>query len=130
MKSSCFEFFRDQKYGLFLSQKVDGKMIFTWSFLVFYDIPGLGQYGFLCSVTLSANDNSKVLQELKSCFKRTINWKISIKSFNRKTINQYLGYLIDSSFQGINRPFVLSFKNYVNRTEHTGCFRPTVKIKD
>ena len=29
LKSSCFELFRDVKYGLFLSQKVDGKMIFT-----------------------------------------------------------------------------------------------------
>ena len=28
-KSSCFEFFGNKKYGLFLSQKVDGNMIFT-----------------------------------------------------------------------------------------------------
>ena len=28
-KSSCFEIFGDGKYGLSLSQKVDGKMIFT-----------------------------------------------------------------------------------------------------
>ena len=27
--SSCFELFGDVKYGLFLSQKVDGKMVFT-----------------------------------------------------------------------------------------------------
>ena len=47
---SCFELFGDGKYGLFFSRKVDGKMIFTWSFLAFHDIPGLGKYGFLCSV--------------------------------------------------------------------------------
>ena len=29
LKSSCFELFGDTKYGLFLSQEVDGKMIFT-----------------------------------------------------------------------------------------------------
>ena len=29
LKSSCFELFGYRKYGLFLSQKVDGKMIFT-----------------------------------------------------------------------------------------------------
>ena len=29
LKSSCFELFEDGKYGLFLSQKVHGKMIFT-----------------------------------------------------------------------------------------------------
>ena len=50
LKSSCFEFFRDEKYGLFLSQNVNGKMIYTWSFRAFHDIPGLGKYGFSCSV--------------------------------------------------------------------------------
>ena len=29
LKSSCFELFDEGKYGLFLSQKVDGKMVFT-----------------------------------------------------------------------------------------------------
>ena len=29
LRSSCFELFGDGKYGLFLSQEVDGKMIFT-----------------------------------------------------------------------------------------------------
>ena len=46
LRSPCFEFFGDGKYGLFFSQKVDGKMIFTWSFWTFHDIPGLGKYGF------------------------------------------------------------------------------------
>ena len=36
LKSSCFEIFGDGKYGLFSSQKVDGKMVFTkyWKVLV------------------------------------------------------------------------------------------------
>ena len=50
LRSSCFELFGDGKYGLFFSQKVDGKMIFTWSFWAFYDIPGPGKYGFSHSV--------------------------------------------------------------------------------
>ena len=33
----------------FFSQKVDQKMIFTWSFWTFHDIPGLRKYGFSCS---------------------------------------------------------------------------------
>ena len=49
LESSCFDLFRDEKYGLVLSQKVDGKMIFTWSFWAFHDIPGLRKYDFLCS---------------------------------------------------------------------------------
>ena len=32
LRSSCFELFGDGKYGLFFSQKVDGKIIFTWLF--------------------------------------------------------------------------------------------------
>ena len=52
LKSSCLELFGDGKYGIFFSEKVDGEMIFTWSFLAFHDIPGLGKYGFLCSVKL------------------------------------------------------------------------------
>ena len=42
--------FCDGKYGLSFSQKVDGNMIFTWSFWAFYDIPGPGKYGFSRSV--------------------------------------------------------------------------------
>ena len=36
LESPCFELFGDWKYGLFLSQEVDGKMIFTgyWEVLV------------------------------------------------------------------------------------------------
>ena len=49
---ACFELFVDWKYGLFYRQKVDGKMIFTWYFWAFYDVPGPGKYGFSPSVLL------------------------------------------------------------------------------
>ena len=52
LRSSCFELFSDRKCGLFFSQKVDGKMIFTWSFWAFYDIPGPGKCGFPRSVNI------------------------------------------------------------------------------
>ena len=51
--SSCFELFGDGKYGLSLSQEVDGKMRLTWSFRAFHDIPGLEKYGFSCSIECS-----------------------------------------------------------------------------
>ena len=38
-RGSCFQLFCDGKDRLFYSQKVDGKMIFTWSYLAFHDIP-------------------------------------------------------------------------------------------
>ena len=57
-------------------------------------------------VTLSTQDNAKLLQQLKSGFKRTINWnkyESSIKTFAQK---RYLNHLINPSFQGLNRLFV------------------------
>ena len=30
-----------------MNKKVDGKMIFTWHYLAFHDIPGLVEWGFL-----------------------------------------------------------------------------------
>ena len=35
-----------------------------------------------------------------------------------KKQNRYLNYLINSSFQGVNRPFVLSFENENDRRLH------------
>ena len=50
LKSSSFEPFTDGEYDLLLSQKVDGKKIFTLSFWVFHYILGLEKYIFSCSV--------------------------------------------------------------------------------
>ena len=44
--------------------------------------------------------------------------------------NQYLNHLFDSSFQGINRLFVLSFENEDGRTSHSEYYLPKVEIKD
>ena len=42
--------------------------------------------------------------------------------------NPYLVYLIDPSFQGVNR--LLSFENTTDRRVHTKYYLPTVEIKD
>ena len=44
--------------------------------------------------------------------------------------NPYLDFLINPSFQGINRLFVLSFENEDDRTAHTKYYLLTVEIKD
>ena len=41
--------FRWREIQSFFIQKVDIKVIFTWYFWVFRDIPGPGKYGFSCS---------------------------------------------------------------------------------
>ena len=80
-------------------------------------------------VTLSTQDNAKLLQQLKSCFKRAIDWnkyELNIKTFAR---NRYLNYVINTSFQGVNRLFVLSFANENDRTSHSTYYLPKVEIK-
>ena len=81
-------------------------------------------------VTLSTKDHERLLQQLKSGFKETISWnkyESSIKAFAQ---NRYLNYLINPSFQGVNRLFVLSFENENNRTSHSAYYLPKIEIKD
>ena len=65
-------------------------------------------------VTLSTQDNVKLLQQLKSGFKRTINWNKYESNIKTHGQNRYLN-LINLSFQGVNRLFVLSFENENDR---------------
>ena len=81
-------------------------------------------------VTLSTQYNSKLLQQLKPGFKRTTNWNKYQSKISTETQNQYLDFLIDSSFQGVNRLFVLSFEIENDRTTTTGYYLPKVEIKD
>ena len=81
-------------------------------------------------VTLSTQDNAKLLQQLKSGFKRTINWNKYESSPKTYAQNRYLNHLINPSFQGVNRLFVLSFENENDRTSHSTYYLPKVEIKD
>ena len=81
-------------------------------------------------VTLSTQDNAKLLHQLKSDFKRAINWnkyESNVKTFAQ---NRYLNYLINPSFQGVNRLFALSFENEDQRKSHSKYYLPKVEIKD
>ena len=44
--------------------------------------------------------------------------------------NQYLYFLIDPIFQGVNRLFVLSFENKDDKTENRKYYLPIEGIKD
>ena len=44
--------------------------------------------------------------------------------------NEYLDCLIDPSFHGVKRRFVLLFENNEYRTRHTGYFLPKLEVKD
>ena len=44
--------------------------------------------------------------------------------------NRYLNHLINPSFQGINRIYVLSFENENHRASHATYYLPKIEIKD
>ena len=112
-------------------------LILTWSKdCVITNSTGEGKFAitetklYVPVVTLSTKDNEKLLQQLKSGFKKTINWnkyKLSIKTFAQ---NRYLNYLINPSFQGVNRLFILAFENENDRTSDSTYYLPKVEIKD
>ena len=81
-------------------------------------------------LTVSTQDNAKLLEQLRSGFKRTVNWNKYQPKISTERQNQYLDFLIDPSFQGVNRIFVLPFENEDDRKVHTGYYLPKVEIKD
>ena len=71
-----------------------------------------------------------MLEQLKSGFKRAINRnKYQLKVITHQQ-NPCLDYLMNPSFQGANRLFVLLFTGNTVSKEHKECFMPSAKIKD
>ena len=62
-------------------------------------------------MTFSTQENKKLLNKLKSGFKRTINWNKYVAKTTNQSRNKYLDYLIDPISQEVNRIFVLSIEN-------------------
>ena len=81
-------------------------------------------------MTLSTQENTKFLQQLKSGFKRVINWNKYLSKPELLAQNPNLNHLIEPSFQGVNRLFVLAFENDNHRTIHDRNYLPNVEIKD
>ena len=70
---------------------------------------------YVPEVTLPTQDNSKLLQQLKSSFKRVINWNKYLSKSCLLAQNPNLNHLVEPSFQGVNRLFVLAFENDTQR---------------
>ena len=82
-------------------------------------------------VTLSTQDNARLLEQLKSDFKRVINWNKYLSKPELLTQNRNLNHLVEPSFQGINRLFVLAFKgDDTQRTSFKRYYLANVEIKD
>ena len=85
---------------------------------------------YVSVITLSQKGNTKLLQQLKSGFKRVINWNKYLSKPELLAPNPNLNHLVEPSFQGINRLFVLAFENDTERTRTWIYFIPKVEIKN
>ena len=81
-------------------------------------------------VTLSTENDNKLLEQLKTGYKRTIKLNKCKSEMSNQTKNNNLNYLIDPTFTKVNRLFVLSFENKDDRTSFLKYYTPKIKIKD
>ena len=112
-------------------------LILTWSSTcVIIDSNGAATFAitdtklYVPVVTLSTQENTKFLQQLKSGCKRVINWNKYLSKPELLPQNPNLNDLVEPSFQGVNRLFVLAFEGDDNRIAHDSYYLPTVEIKD
>ena len=88
---------------------------------------------FVPVVTLSKEDDIKLLEQLKSGFKRTIKWNKYRSQMTIQPQNNNLNYLIDPTFMSVNRLFVLSFQrnnNTDSRYSFSNYYVPKVGVND
>ena len=73
--------------------------------------------------------NAKLLQQLKSGFKRTVIWNKFKSKPELLRQNETLNQLVEPRFQEISRLFVLSFENDAQRTSNQR-YPPNIELKD
>ena len=83
-------------------------------------------------VTLSTDDEIKLLTNLKSGFTREIKWNKYRSQMSAEAANNNLNSLVDPTFTNVNRLFVLAYRvDYNNnRKSFTQFYLPKVMIKD
>ena len=81
-------------------------------------------------VTLSKDDEIKLLTNLKSGFKRETIWNKYRSQMTTEAINNNLNILIDPTFTNVNRLFVLAYQNVDDRQSYDEFYLPKVMVKD
>ena len=114
--------------------------ILTWSancVIIYTDVENQGATFAITAakiyvpvVTLSTQDNAKLLQQLKSGFKRIFNWNKYLSKPELLEQNPNLNHLVEISFQRVNRLFVLAFEDDAQRTSNKRYYLPNVEMKD
>ena len=77
-------------------------------------------------VTLSTQENAKLLQELKSGFKRVLNWNKYLSKPELLAQNPNLNHLVEPNIQRVNKLFVLAFEDDDHRISTRHYNLPTV----
>ena len=85
---------------------------------------------YVPSVTLSTENDKKLLEQFRTGFKRTIKWNNYSSEMTNQTKNNNSNYLIDPTFTKVNRLFILSFENENDRTSFSKYYVPNVQIKE
>ena len=106
--------------------KCEGNLILTWSedcVITYTDVANqIPTFAitetnlYVPAVTLSTQDNAKLLPQFKWDFKRTISWNKYLLKPELLAQNPNLSHLVESSFQGANSLSVLVFEDDTERT--------------
>ena len=84
---------------------------------------------YVPKVTLSTEDDNKLLEQLKWGYKRTVNWNNYRSEMTKPTKAKNLNYLIDPTFIKANQLFVLSFENEDDKKLFSKYYTREIVIK-
>ena len=85
---------------------------------------------YVPAVTLSKDDEIKLLTNLKSGFKREIIWNKYRSQMTAEAVNNNLNILIDPTFTNVNRLFDLAYQTANDRQSYSQFYLPRVMVKD
>ena len=85
---------------------------------------------YIPGVTLSKDDELKLLTNLKSGFKREIIWNKYRSQMSTEVANSNLNILIDPTFTNVNRLFVLAYQTADDRHLFCQFYLPKIMVKD
>ena len=120
------------EFNLILTWSANGAIIYTdvANQIPTFTITETNQLLSIPLATLSTQDNAKLLPQLESGFKRTISWNKYLSKSELLAQNSNLNHLVQPSFQGVNRLFVLAFEDDAQRTSNNRYYLPNVEIKE
>ena len=81
-------------------------------------------------VTLSKDNEIKLLTNLKSGFKREIIWNKYRSQMTTEEANNNLNILVDPTFTNVNRLFVLAYQTADDRQSYSQFYLPRVMVRD